>query len=64
MVTMTAFRVFLSAVSSEFASARDALTDDFGARDVLVRVQEQFLPARRLHTLLEALDGDIQTCEA
>ena len=61
---MTAFRVFLSAVSSEFASARDALTDDFGARDVLVRVQEQFLPARRLHTLLEALDGDIQTCEA
>jgi tetratricopeptide (TPR) repeat protein len=64
MVTMTAFRVFLSAVSSEFASAPDALTDDFGARDVLVRVQEQFLPARRLHTLLEALDGDIQTCEA
>ena len=39
------FRIFLSAVSSEFRSARNELTDDFGARDVLVRVQEQFRPA-------------------
>lgn len=38
------FRIFLSAVSSEFRSARNELTDDFGARDVLVRVQEQFVP--------------------
>jgi hypothetical protein len=58
------FRVFLSAVSSEFGQARDALTDDFGARDVLVRVQEQFLPERRIHTLLEGLDGYIRTCTA
>jgi hypothetical protein len=40
------FRIFLSAVSSEFRSARNALTDDFGARDVLVRVQEQFVRTR------------------
>jgi hypothetical protein len=29
----TEFRIFLSAVSSEFRSARNALTDDFGARN-------------------------------
>src|SRR5277367_5956679 len=33
---VTEFRVFLSAVSSEFRNARNALTDDFGTRDVLV----------------------------
>ena len=38
------YRIFLSAVSSEFRSARNELTDDFGARDVLVRVQERVLP--------------------
>jgi hypothetical protein len=56
------FRIFLSAVSSEFRSARNALTDDFGARDVLVRVQEQFVPGRRPHTLLAALDEYISGC--
>jgi hypothetical protein len=57
-----AFRIFLSAVSSEFRSARNELTDDFGARDVLVRVQEQFVPGRHAHTLLEALDDYIAGC--
>ena len=57
-----AFRIFLSAVSSEFRSARNELTDDFGARDVMVRVQEQFVPGRRVHTLLEALDDYIAGC--
>jgi hypothetical protein len=56
------YRVFLSAVSSEFRSARNALTDDFGARDVLVRVQEQFLPDKQPHTLLAALDDYISGC--
>jgi hypothetical protein len=56
------FRIFLSAVSSEFRSARNELTDDFGARDVLVRVQEQFVPGRRPHTLLAALDEYISGC--
>jgi tetratricopeptide (TPR) repeat protein len=56
------YRVFLSAVSSEFGSARNALTDDFGARDVLVRVQEQFLPDKQPHTLLAALDDYISGC--
>jgi hypothetical protein len=59
---MAEFRVFLSAVSSEFRSARNALTDDFGARDVLVRVQEQFIPDRRPQTLLAALDDYISGC--
>ena len=54
------YRIFLSAVSSEFRSARNALTDDFGARDVLVRVQEQFVPDRHPHTLLAALDNEMQ----
>jgi hypothetical protein len=56
------YRVFLSAVSSEFRSARNELTDDFGARDVLVRVQEQFVPGRQPHTLLAALDEYIGGC--
>ncbi len=56
------FRIFLSAVSSEFRSARNELTDDFGARDVLVRVQEQFVPGRHPHTLLAALDEYIRGC--
>jgi hypothetical protein len=56
------FRIFLSAVSSEFRSARNELTDDVGARDVLVRVQEQFVPGRRPHTLLAALDAYIRGC--
>ncbi len=59
---MTEFRVFLSAVSSEFRNARNALTDDFGARDVLVKVQEQFLPDRTVRTLLHALDDYIRSC--
>ena len=56
------FRIFLSAVSSEFRSARNELTDDFGARDVLVRVQEQFVPDRHPQTLLAALDEYIRGC--
>jgi hypothetical protein len=48
MRPMPEFRVFLSAVSSEF---RNALTDDLGTRDVLVRVQEQFPPDRKVRTL-------------
>ena len=56
------FRIFLSAVSSEFRSARNEITDDFGARDVLVRVQEQFVPGRHPHTLLAALDEYIHGC--
>ena len=59
---MPEFRVFLSAVSSEFRTARNALTDDFGTRDVLVKVQEQFLPDRKVRTLLEALDDYIASC--
>jgi hypothetical protein len=56
------FRICLSAMSSEFRSARNALTDDFGARDVLVRVQEQFVPGRLPHTLLAELDEYIRGC--
>jgi tetratricopeptide (TPR) repeat protein len=62
--TVGEFRVFLSAVSSEFRNARNALTDDFGTRDVLVKVQEQFLPDRNVRTLLEALDDYTRSCRA
>jgi hypothetical protein len=36
------FRVFLSAVTSEFGAARDALANDLQARDLQLRVQRSF----------------------
>ncbi|HEY1934457.1 MAG TPA: tetratricopeptide repeat protein, partial [Acetobacteraceae bacterium] len=56
------FRVFISAVSSEFGSARKALADDFVTRRMTVKVQDHFLPDRRPRSLLAALDDYIGTC--
>ena len=39
---MVEFRVFLSAVSSEFGSARDTLAASLRSRDMLMRVQSDF----------------------
>ncbi len=36
------FRLFLSAVSSEFGKARDALAADLRSRELLLRVQSDF----------------------
>ena len=58
------FRVFLSAVSSEFASARDALADALQAHDVIVRVQRSFRDDPDAPTLLDQLAGYIKTCDA
>ena len=42
MTTTPAFRVFLSAVTSEFAKARSALGSDLRARGLEVKVQDDF----------------------
>jgi tetratricopeptide (TPR) repeat protein len=60
---MTAFRVFLSAVSSEFASARDALANDLQAHDVIVRVQRSFRHDGAADTLLHKLRNYIEQCD-
>jgi hypothetical protein len=58
------FRVFLSAVSSEFASARDALADALQAHDVTVRVQRSFRDDPNAPTLLHQLANYIESCDA
>jgi hypothetical protein len=56
------FRVFLSAVTSEFGMARDAVANDLQARDLQLRVQRSFrqeagrtlaAAAARLHRRLQ-----------
>ena len=62
---MAQFRVFLSAVSSEFGAARDALATDlqsFG--DVTVAVQRSFRHDRNAGTLLHKLRNYIEHCDA
>ena len=62
---MTAdFRVFLSAVTSEFGAARDTLANDLHARDVQVRVQRSFRQEPGSDTLLRLLHDYIAGCSA
>jgi tetratricopeptide (TPR) repeat protein len=58
------FRVFLSAVTSEFGAARDALANDLQARDVQVRVQRSFRQEAGSDTLLRLLHDYIAGCSA
>jgi hypothetical protein len=58
------FRVFLSAVTSEFGAARDALANDLHARDVQVRVQRSFRQEPGSDTLLRLLHDYIAGCNA
>ena len=60
---MAVFRVFLSAVSSGFASARDRLADDLQAHDVTVRVQRSFRHDEAAGTLLHKLRNYIESCD-
>ena len=46
------FRVFLSAVTSEFGKAREALGADLRARELLLRLQSDFRPEWESDTTL------------
>jgi hypothetical protein len=53
----SAFRVFLSAVTSELGLARDAVANDLQARDLQLRVQRSFHHMPGADTLLRLLHG-------
>jgi hypothetical protein len=53
----SAFRVFLSAVTSELGLARDAVANDLQARDLQWRVQRSFRHMPGADTLLRLLHG-------
>jgi hypothetical protein len=58
------FRVFLSAVTSEFGKARDALGADLRSRDTLLRVQSDFRQEAGSDTTLRKLHDYIRDCSA
>src|SRR6516164_4145036 len=58
------FRVFLSAVSSEFGSARDTLAASLRSRDLLLRVQSDFHQEAAADTTLRKLHDYIRDCSA
>lgn len=58
------FRVFLSAVTSEFGKARDALSADLRSRGVAVSVQSDFRQEAKTDTLLAKLHDYIWGCDA
>jgi hypothetical protein len=58
------FRVFLSAVTSEFGKARDALSADLRSRGVGVRVQSDFRQEAQADTTLSKLHDYIWGCDA
>lgn len=61
---MAQFRVFLSAVSSEFEAARDALATDLQSfDDVTVAVQRSFRHDHKAGTLLHKLRNYIEHCD-
>jgi tetratricopeptide (TPR) repeat protein len=61
---MPGFRVFLSAVSSEFAAPRSALASDLRARGLEVKVQEDFRQEAQVETTLAKLHQYIAECDA
>jgi tetratricopeptide (TPR) repeat protein len=58
------FRVFLSAVTSEFGAARDAVANDLQARRLELRVQRSFRQEPGADTLLRLLHDYIRDCDA
>jgi hypothetical protein len=58
------FRVFLSAVSSEFGKARDAVGADLRSRELLLRVQSDFRQEAGSDTTLRKLHDYIRDCSA
>jgi hypothetical protein len=61
---MADFRVFLSAVSSEFGVARDTLAANLRSRDLLLRVQSDFHQEAAADTTLRKLHDYIRDCSA
>ena len=61
---MSGFRVFLSAVSTEFGAARSALASDLRARGLEVKVQEDFRQEAQADTTLAKLHRYIAGCDA
>src|SRR5215469_14234258 len=57
-------RVFLSAVTGEFSTARDAVANDLQARDLELRVQRSFRQEPGGDTLLRLLHDYIGECDA
>ena len=58
------FRIFLSAVTSEFGRARDAVAADLRSREALLRVQSDFRQEARSDTTLQKLHDYIRDCSA
>jgi hypothetical protein len=58
------FRIFLSAVTSEFGRARDALAADLRSREALVQVQNDFRQEAGRDTTLKKLYEYIRDCSA
>jgi hypothetical protein len=58
------FRVFLSAVTSEFGRARDAVANDLQARDLQLRVQRSFRQEPGADILLRLLHDSTRDCSA
>ena len=61
---MAEFRVFPSAVTSEFGAARDAVANDLQARGLELRVQRSFRQEPGADTLLGLLHDYIKECDA
>jgi hypothetical protein len=58
------FRIFLSAVTSEFGKARDELAADLGSREALLKVQRDFRQEAESDTTLRKLHNYIHDCSA
>src|SRR5215470_12408094 len=58
------FRIFLSAVTSEFGKARDAVAADLRSREALLRVQSDFRQEAGADTTLRKLHNYIRDCSA
>jgi hypothetical protein len=58
------FRIFISAVTSEFGNARDEIANDLSARGLLVKVQPQFRQEADTETTLAKLNKYISGCFA
>jgi hypothetical protein len=61
---MDQFRVFLSAVTSEFGKARDALAANLRSRALMLRMQSDFRQEAGSDTTLQKLHDYIRDCSA